>query len=554
MKLQAILVIVLLLPSVSIGQTETDDVPWDFDVSAPVRGTEVKVGFGRKLWNSFGLIFAPDVVKRSWPLYAYDPTKVVDADPCQDGSRFTELTVGHDVALITKQTSRDSSGYEGFKLQPRAVRADTGTDAVLRFDDLCGTFRDDQRIPLMLAGFSALDQAMHPEAPNLSVNRSLQPLNKNDGVSSDGWVLLMEGTVREPENDSESAFVWNIPDSPLSLKWTSVAPSDSHPAPIPDSDDTWRFHTRVEDVDLPDNLFITQLSDVETVALPDGRTVEWHDVNIAPGSRFRIWYEPPTSDPTKVVDADPCQDGSRFTELTVGHDVALITKQTSRDSSGYEGFKLQPRAVRADTGTDAVLRFDDLCGTFRDDQRIPLMLAGFSALDQAMHPEAPNLSVNRSLQPLNKNDGVSSDGWVLLMEGTVREPENDSESAFVWNIPDSPLSLKWTSVAPSDSHPAPIPDSDDTWRFHTRVEDVDLPDNLFITQLSDVETVALPDGRTVEWHDVDIAPGSRFRIWYEPPTSEQNATASWYLLSDEPVPGIASDLRIDRQAFAGLDG
>ena len=97
MTLQAILVIVLILPSVSFGQTETDDVPWDFDVSDPVRGTTVEVGFVRKLWNSLGLIFAPDVVKRDWPLYAYKPTKIADADPCQEGSRFADLTIGHDV-------------------------------------------------------------------------------------------------------------------------------------------------------------------------------------------------------------------------------------------------------------------------------------------------------------------------------------------------------------------------------------------------------------------------------------------------------------------------
>ena len=198
MKLPAILVIVLLLPSVSVSQT--DDLLLDFDVSAPVHGMEVEVGFGRKLWNSIGLIFAPDVVKREWPLYAYDPGRVLnDSDgPCQDGSRFAGLTVGHDVALITAQASGDSfSGYTGWRLRPQnAGGADSGTDAAFKFGDLCDTFRS-KASQNKFTGKLALQPWMQPADPNLSATRSLKPLN--EAVCSVRWVLLMEGTVQESE-------------------------------------------------------------------------------------------------------------------------------------------------------------------------------------------------------------------------------------------------------------------------------------------------------------------------------------------------------------------
>jgi hypothetical protein len=118
MKLRIILVIFLLLPSVSFGQT---GISWDIDMATPVHGREVDVGFGKKLWNSIGLIVAPDVVKRNWPLYAYNPEKVRRADPCQDGSRFADLSVGHDVALVIQQGSRDSANYTGWTLRPRST-------------------------------------------------------------------------------------------------------------------------------------------------------------------------------------------------------------------------------------------------------------------------------------------------------------------------------------------------------------------------------------------------------------------------------------------------
>ena len=292
MKLPAILVIVLLLPSVSVGQT--DDLLLDFDVSAPVHDMEVEVGFRRTLWNSIGLIIAPDVVKREWPLYAYDPGRVLnDSDgPCQDGSRFAGLTVGHDVALITAQASgRPPSVYTGLKLRPRSRAG-----AVLGFNDLCKTLQDDQsRIQHTLDGYFALQPWMQPVDSGSPAHLSLICRENNDKNEQDSnqWVPLTEGIVTHvTKRDTSWTIEWNIHDSRSILSRTSAAQSDSPTTP---TGNIWcRFHSVGNEAsEQPSNLLVTfghQTDDYKT-----------DDYSISPGRQFRIWYEPSTSEENEIA-------------------------------------------------------------------------------------------------------------------------------------------------------------------------------------------------------------------------------------------------------------
>ena len=81
---------------------------------------------------------------------------------------------------------------------------------------------------------------------------------------------------------------------------------------------------------------------------------------------------------------------------------------------------------------------------------------------------------------------------------------------------------------------------------------------LFVTRIDEYQefadqqetaSVLLSGDETAEWQDIHFDPGSRFMIWYQPP---EQGILQQYLLSDEPVPGVKSDLRIDRRAFAGI--
>ena len=215
-------------------------------------------------------------------------------------------------------------------------------------------------------------------------------------------------------------------------------------------------------------------------------------------------------------------------------------------SSGYEGLKLQPRAGNADSVTDAALRFDDLCGMFQNQSHMGIQhtLAGHLALQSWMQPVDSGSMTHRYLICSEDNDPNRQDSgnWELLMEGTVTNAqEHDSERStscrtIEWNILDSRSPFRWASADSSDSSSTP---PDGTWWRLRLTEGEESSDNLLVTFVH----------QTAD----HIATGSRFQIWYEPPPMSGRNEIAWYLLSDAPVPGIASDLRIDRQAFAGLD-
>ena len=290
MKLRTILAIVLVVPGVSLAENAGQLI---IDTSKPVRGTEVEVGLGRQLWNSFGLVVAPAVVKRNWPLYAYYPKTVRGADPCRGESRFAELSVGHDVALVSAEYSVDSS-YTGWKIQQSA-------DDVLRFDDLCGVLLDTEQWN-RTAGHLALQGWIQPEVSNFGVLRSLKRVKAD---RTEEWVPLMEGIVlerRSVDDGSDSDFVWNIDSTSYHLIWTSAESIPGHTQTFAETR-AWNLGLKIEKITQSNNLFVTSIPMDEgaapskrgtwTLKLPAGEKIAWPDVSMAPGSRFMIWYEPP---------------------------------------------------------------------------------------------------------------------------------------------------------------------------------------------------------------------------------------------------------------------
>ena len=311
MKLLIVLMVILILPGVSYGQNVGGEVRWNIDISTPIRGGQVEVDFGRKLWNSVGLLVAPKVVKRSWPLYAYDLQTMEGADPCREGSPFGDITVGHDVALVSALHTDGIPDFSGWKLRIRsndgADGVDSGTRAMLRYNDLCNAFLHSnlERFQHTLDGLLALQSWMQQSNSDSQTPRRLTPLNQDyrNHLAASDWVLLMEGTITQGDPDIRGIYhdpVWNVPagEQSIHLKWDGAQPLGPDLDSIPKK--IWRMETSDE---LDGNLFVTSTSHHEmyearkfaAIELPNGDTADWPGFSASPNHRFEIWYRQPDS-------------------------------------------------------------------------------------------------------------------------------------------------------------------------------------------------------------------------------------------------------------------
>ncbi len=148
------------------GHDETDGSESAQDVEH-VSGKKVTVGFKRKLWSSVRLLVAPVVVKREWPLYAYEINKV-NAEICNGNARekYQDLAVGSQVAIIEANEQDNSDIYNGPKVQP-----DLGD--VVDFSSLCNYIVDEGNTVAMATNQYVLSDEPFPGfSADLRINRT----------------------------------------------------------------------------------------------------------------------------------------------------------------------------------------------------------------------------------------------------------------------------------------------------------------------------------------------------------------------------------------------
>ncbi len=108
-----------------------------------IRASTVDVGFGRKLLNSLGFVFAPDVVAASLPYYAYSPKAIMNANACDAQSPVYRYTVGSTLAVLRPDlgAAAPNDMYVGWLLE--SPGRSKSTTATITFQELCNALGDE---------------------------------------------------------------------------------------------------------------------------------------------------------------------------------------------------------------------------------------------------------------------------------------------------------------------------------------------------------------------------------------------------------------------------
>lgn len=252
-----------------------------------------------------------------------------------------------------------------------------------------------------------------------------------------------------------------------------------------------------------------------------------------------------------------CQDGSHFSDLSVGNDIAVISELHQGDASSvFVGWRFQSRVTgELNSGTPVALKFNDLCNVFLNQnlERIQQTLAGNLAFQSWMQERISEIGSHfrLTLWAVDNRVQVTSSDWVPLLEGTLTESDSmhDGQSPeFVLNILGRVLRYRWIDATPLGFNL-------DTVRQQASGESYG---NLFVSAATSHDAQSSPHQpfvfelfkeETVDSVEIATLRGNRFRIWYKQPHGQSHVDNSWYLLSDEPMPGVASDIRIDRNIY-----
>ena len=99
----------------------------------------VELGVGRKLLNSIGFVFAPDVVTANLPYYGYRPDTITASSFCDGNSPLAKRSVGNTVAVLARESSTILSDdeYTGWRVEPR--RGSAGASNSVTYEALCRT-------------------------------------------------------------------------------------------------------------------------------------------------------------------------------------------------------------------------------------------------------------------------------------------------------------------------------------------------------------------------------------------------------------------------------
>lgn len=238
-----------------------------------------------------------------------------------------------------------------------------------------------------------------------------------------------------------------------------------------------------------------------------------------------------------------CEDNSPFAELDVGNDIGFVVPWNriyEDTTSNMIGWRIYPNVSESGrTASRSMLMFSDICTVLEDGIPQQVLQAWVQWVLDLQDPV-----LERYRPPGNPSLEGEEAFWHLLLNGMYRRSRGDSSSSnFIWT---TPYSLNRDLIQMNEDRSTEWQGSiarDNIWKIKSQENSphvVDAPE-LFVTHLPRID-VGITE---LNWRDVDFSEGNSFHIWYMP----QQSGMTWYLVSDEPIPDVLSDLRIAREGF-----